>query len=118
MSPIKDIWAQWDQAWDIGLSTEKRLSILKNATAPGFVYSNMNNIISDDLESLVQLIHDVLTQQGNKLTVNHIKWFEQHSQSALQWDMIHIDSGKAALSGWSYGKYAEDGKLLSVSDFW
>ncbi|KAJ5382470.1 hypothetical protein N7517_000381 [Penicillium concentricum] len=118
MSSTKDTWAQWDQAWDLGLPLEKRLAILKNATAPGFIYTNMASIVSDDLESLVQLIHEALKQQSNKLTVKHIKWHEQHSQSALQWDMIDIDSGKAALSGWSYGKYAEDGKLLSVSDFW
>ncbi|KAJ5542915.1 hypothetical protein N7535_005337 [Penicillium sp. DV-2018c] len=118
MSQLKDVWAQWDQAWDLGLSPEERLSILKNATAPGFIYANMDKLVSDDLESLVQLIHDALSRQGNKLTVKHIKWFEQHGQSALQWDMVDIDSGKAALSGWSYGKYAEDGKLLSVSDFW
>ena len=118
MSSSKDVWAQWDQAWDLGLPLEKRLVILENATAPGFVYTNMDSIISGDLERLVRLIQDVLNHQSNKLTVKHINWYEQHSQSALQWDMVDIDSGETALSGWSFGKYAEDGKLLSVSDFY
>ncbi|KAJ5849384.1 hypothetical protein N7534_008073 [Penicillium rubens] len=118
MSSSKDVWAQWDQAWDLGLPSEKRLAILENATAPGFVYTNMDSIIFGDLERLVRLIQDVLNHQSNKLTVKHINWYEQHSQSALQWGMVDIDSGKTALSGWSFGKYAEDGKLLSVSDFY
>ncbi|CAI7632152.1 unnamed protein product [Penicillium palitans] len=113
MSSSKDVWAQWDQAWDLGLPSEKRLAILKNATAPSFVYTNMDSIIFGDLERLVRLIQDVLNHQSNKLTVKHI-----NCQSALQWDMVDIDSGKTALSGWSFGKYAEDGKLLSVSDFY
>ena len=114
----KEMWALWDQAWDIGLTAGQRLAILKNATAPGFIYTNMDASVSGDLKHMVQLIGEVLQQQNNKLTVKHITWYEQHHQSALQWDMVDIDSEKPALGGWSYAHYGEDGKLLSVSDFW
>lgn len=78
----------------------------------------MDDIISDDLEHLVQLIKEALNQQSHKLTVKHISWYEQHHQSALQWDMVDIDSGEPAFNGWSHARYGEDGKLPSVSDFW
>lgn len=70
------------------------------------------------LNELVQYISEALQQTGNKLTVKHINWYEQHGQSALQWDMLEKDTGNVGLSGWSYARYAEDGRLLSVSDFW
>lgn len=115
---MKDTWAQWDQAWDIGLLPEQRLTILENATTPGFVYTNMNTTVSSDLQGLVQLIEDSLQQAIKNLTVKHLKWYEQHHQSALQWDMVDIHSGHAALHGFSYASYREDGRLQSVSDFW
>ena len=115
----KEVWAQWDNAWDLDLPKEKRLAILKDAVAPSFTYTNPDSIVKDgDLDQLVQLIDQALQQTGNNLTVKHLNWYEQHSQSALQWDMVVKDTGNVGLSGWSYGRYAEDGKLLSVSDFW
>lgn len=71
-----------------------------------------------NLEQLVQLIGEALEQTGNNFMVKHLNWYEHHGQSALQWDMIVKGTGKVGLGGWSYARYAEDGRLLSVSDFW
>jgi hypothetical protein len=119
MASRKDTWAQWDRAWDLNRPAEERLVILKAATAPTFTYSNANALISDgDLEQLVQLIDQLLQATGNRLTVKHINWWEHHDQSALQWDMIDISTGATAMNRFSYARYTEDHKLLSVTDFW
>lgn len=120
-SKHKETWSQWDRAWDSGLSTSERHSILKNATTSSFVYTNMQSSVSPgDLDTLVELIENVLEQQQNKLQVKHINWWEQHSQSALQWTMMDKETGKGVIDGWSYANYAEDGsgKLERVSDFY
>lgn len=71
-----------------------------------------------DLPKLAQIIEDLLEGAGNNITVKHIKWWEHHDQSVLQWDMININNGVPAVSGWTHAKYAENGKLSSVSDFY
>lgn len=114
----KETWAQWDQAWDLGLTPSERLMKLENATASEFVYSNMDTTISGDLEGMVGLIGKYLKQQDYSLVVNHIKWYEQLDQSALQWEMVDKASRKVAICGWSHARYDGCGKLLSVSDFW
>ncbi|KIW20924.1 hypothetical protein PV08_01503 [Exophiala spinifera] len=118
-STCKEFWAQWDNAWDLGLPAEKRLEILKNATAPGFTYTNpTSHIPNGNLEEVVQLIGQMLQGPGKNMTVKHLNWWEHHGHSALHWDMVDVDSGEAKLRGFSHGRYAEDGKLLSVTDFW
>lgn len=113
-----EIWAQWDKAWDLGLPAEKRLELLKNATAAGFAYTNPTSTVSNDLEALAQLIGDLLQKAENKITVKHLKWYEHHDSCVLHWDMINVDTKELAVHGWSYGNFAEDWKLLAVIDFW
>jgi len=117
MPTKKEIWAQWDDAWELNRTTEERRAILKAATTPDFKYTNPAVEVSGNLDQLVEVIEKVLKDTGNKLRVKHITWHEHHDHSALQWDMMDVQSNKAVLPGWSYGRYAEDGKLLSVTDF-
>ncbi|KAJ9643260.1 hypothetical protein H2204_002156 [Knufia peltigerae] len=115
----KEIWAQWDNAWDPGLPADKRLEILKNATAPEFTYTNPgSHIPNGNLEEVVQLIGQLLQTEGNNMKVKHLNWWEHHDHSALHWDMVDADTGEAKIRGFSHGRYAADGKLLSVTDFW
>lgn len=118
-SVYRRVWACWDNAWDIGLPQQRRIDILKNIAAPTFVYSNGAHIVrGGNLSELAQLIERLLQEAGNNLKVKHIKWWEHHQQSALQWDMIHVDTEAWLLRGFSHASYDDKGKLLSVTDLY
>jgi len=118
MSTKKEIWAHWDRAWSLGLPAKERLSALQAATSPNFRYVNPQvEVPGGNLEQLVQFIDQEMVQTGNKLTVKHIKWREHHDQSALQWEMIDVETKASLLPGWSCAQYDAEGKLLSVADF-
>lgn len=36
---------------------------------------------------------------SNKLKVKHIRWYENNSRCALQWDMVDIGTFQTALNG-------------------
>lgn len=118
MPALKEAWTTWDRAWDNGLSASRRIELLKECTVPNFTYTNPDTKISDDLPALAEYIPKALEAAGNVAQVKHIQWEENNSQSALQWDMMNTTTEQAILSGWSYGKYDEDGKLVCVADFW
>jgi len=118
MPTKKEIWAQWDLAWDLGLPTSERLNTLQSAVAANFRYTNPQaEVFGGDLEELVQLIDQMLAQTDNDLTIRHILWKEHHDQSALQWEMIEVETKVGVLPGWSYAHYDAEGKLLCVADF-
>ncbi|KAL6250816.1 hypothetical protein RBB50_003119 [Rhinocladiella similis] len=117
--PRKEIQAQWDKAWDLGVPAEKRLEILKDATAPELTYTNPGaHVPNGNLEEVVQLIGQLLQASGNNIKVKHLDWWEHHDHSALHWDMVDVDTGEARVRGFSHGRYAEDGQQLSVTGFW
>lgn len=116
-SGFKRSWTQWDNAWDLNVSRETRLRFLKEAVAPSFVYCNSDHRVDGDLERLAQLIEEMLQAAGNNIVVKHIKWWEHHDQSALQWNMVHVESGDRLVSGVSWAKYDSSGRLLAVTDF-
>jgi hypothetical protein len=117
--PNTEVWKTWDLAWDNGLSDNERLEHLQQSTAPGFVYTNPDTKISNDLPALVKFISQALAAAGGSAQVEHVNWKENNSQSALQWNMVDVKSGGIILEGWSYGKYDVDsGKLVCVADFW
>lgn len=112
-------WLLWDKAWDLDISQEQRIAALKEATDPSFVWCNATHkVVNGDYVELAQIIEQLLQQAGNKLTVKWLGWWEHHGQAALQWDMVHVDTGARLTSGVSHGTYNEHGKLLSVSDFY
>lgn len=85
LSVYRKTWAGWDSAWDLGLTQQRRTEILREITAPTFVYSNGDHIVPDGSSSeLARLIEQLLQDAGNNLKVKHIKWWEHHQQSALQ----------------------------------
>ena len=115
---LKEVWKTWDRAWDNGLTENKRIGFLQRCTASGFVYTNSDIKISDDLPGLVKFISQALAATGNSAQVQHVDWKENNSQSALQWNMVDVKTDGVILKGWSYGRYDENGKLVCVADFW
>jgi hypothetical protein len=114
MSPHKEVWKIWDHAWDKGLSDSERLEHLRQCTAPGFVYTNPDTKISDDLPGLVKYISQAIEAAGDSTRVDHIDWKDDESQSVSHWKFVDVKAGGTGLEGWSYGKYDADGKLVSA----
>lgn len=118
----KEIWAKWDKAWDLKRPAPERLTILQGAVSPDFKYVNPMYETEDGeekLENLVGFVEMALKQNGNNIKVKHLKWWEHHEESGLQWDMIIVETGDVAIKGMSWAKYdRETGLLINVSDFW
>jgi hypothetical protein len=114
MSPREEVWKTWDRAWDKGLSDSERLEHLKQCTAPGFVYTNPDTKISDDLQGLVKYISQAIAAAGDSTRVDHIDWKDDDSQSVSHWKFVDVKAGGTSLEGWSHGKYDADGKLVSA----
>lgn len=109
---------QWDKAWDLNLSQETRIARLKECTGANLTWSNGDHMITGDLPKLAQMIEQLLQGAGNACTVKHIKWWEHHQQSGLQWEMVHVDTGECLVKGFTYAAYDENGKLVSTADFY
>ena len=119
MQPHKEVWALWDKAWNLNLPAAERLAILQDIAAPNFNYSNPVGVITEgNLDELTQFIDKLLAAYDNSITVKHHNWWEHHLQSAAHWDMIDTNTGQATVHGFSYARYTEEGRLLSVTDFW
>ena len=113
MPSHKEVWKTWDRAWDKGLTDIERLEHLQQCTAPGFVYTNPDTKISDDLPGLAKYISHAIAAAGNSAQVEHVDWTEGDSESVSQWNMVDVKAG-TTLEGRSDGKYDADGKLVSA----
>jgi hypothetical protein len=113
MSSHKEVWKTWDLAWDKGLTDDERPDHLRQCTAPGFVYTNPDTKIADDLPGLAKYISQAIAAAGDMARVEHVDWKEDGSQSVSQWKMVDIEAG-TTLEGRSYGKYDADRRLVSA----
>jgi len=77
----------------------ERLRLLKECTASGFVNTNPSVIHRGEGDDLVQYIDRSPEKMSNKLKVKHIRWYENNSRCALQWDMVDIGTFQTALNG-------------------
>jgi hypothetical protein len=109
----KEVWKTWDRAWNKGLTDNERLEHLQQCTAPGFVYTNPDTQISDDLPGLAKYISQAIAAAGDSAQVEHVDWAEKDSESVSCWNMVDVKA-ETTLEGRSYGKYDADGKLVSA----
>jgi hypothetical protein len=109
----KEVWKTWDRAWDKRLTDHERLEHLQQCTAPGFVYTNPDTQIFDDLPGLAKYISQAIAAAGDSAQVEHVDWAEKDSESVSRWNMVDVKA-ETTLEGRSYGKYDADGKLVSA----
>jgi hypothetical protein len=83
---VNKTWSRWDAAWEPNLSTPECLALLEECAAPSLVYTNPDTKIEADVEGLAERIGPMLKEAGDNLQFEHLKWYENNGQSALQWN--------------------------------
>ncbi len=109
----ESIWECYSSAWK-ATSRDEKIAIFADCLVEDCTYNDPQANTSgwDELAEHMLRFHQQIPG-GHFVT----KYFMTHSDKSIaQWDMVDA-SGSVVGTGISYGEYAEDGKLKSMTGF-
>lgn len=106
-------WNMYQAAWS-DISDSERQKLLTRSVAENCVYTDPTSECHGHKELIAKIKRSQQLRPG--VSFKNDKFLDHHDQGLSHWTMYDA-SGKAILTGMSYARFGEDGRLTHMTGF-